>query len=93
MLVLNLKLEQCIQLILHCLFKLWRNIIAQPNCIYLCFLLGSACHFKFEAISIRMPESSYSSSSTVLGDFNNDKRHDIAYVIEKRGLNLNEIYR
>ena len=39
-----------------------------------------------------MPESYYNSSPTVLGDFNNDSRYDIAYVLEGFVLNFEDTY-
>ena len=40
-----------------------------------------------------MPQRYRNLLPTVLGDFNNDNRQDIAYVLEKRGLSLNETSR
>lgn len=40
-----------------------------------------------------MPESYYNSSPTVIGDFNNDNRLDIAYVLEGSVVYFNDTHR
>ena len=40
-----------------------------------------------------MPESYHDSSIVVFGDFNNDNRHDIAYVPKEYGADLNDTHR